>query len=475
MKIANKTKNTIYLEDVDLHLPYKNGESEEVLPDILKKSKCLRAFILDGTLDVIEYDENERVESSIMYMKNKISASKPSPIQEEEPIEIPEGKEIEVKMHGIFYDAGGYGKVNRNFASNLNKLGVKIKIEPKRSVNQLKEDELKPIAALEKTEISKKHIRIDSVVPTFAEASSGKYKILYTTIESYTIPKQFLECCQLYNEIWLTSPWAAEVLKEHIKDKPIYVVPAGVDETLYTMSGPAFDFRPNVKKFVFVSVFGWGYRKGYDVLLKAYFDEFSSDDDVSLILMSRYQGGTSKFHRTKIKDDIDKIMEGFPNKNLPHVVRYSDILPEADMPKLYRGANCFVLPSRGEGSNLCAVEAALCGLPVIMTNVSGQQMYLRQDNALLIEMDHLVEISRGQMHVHYWDGQKFPSLVSPSVHNQMKQAMRFAYESYLHDGYRDPKQRNERMRKLILDNYTWKKSAIIAKRRLQEIRNSLKD
>ena len=43
-------------------------------------------------------------------------------------------------------------------------------------------------------------------------------------------------------------------------------------------------------------------------------------------------------------------MEDLPNKDMQHVVRYSQVIPELQMPQLYRSADCFVLPSRGEGS-----------------------------------------------------------------------------------------------------------------------------
>ena len=34
--------------------------------------------------------------------------------------------------------------------------------------------------------------------------------------------------------------------------------------------GDKYDFGSNLNSFIFVSVFGWSYRKGYDVLLKSY-------------------------------------------------------------------------------------------------------------------------------------------------------------------------------------------------------------
>ncbi len=474
MIVRNISNNTLYLSDIDIHIPYKNGEEEELEPDLLKRSKCLRGFLIHGMLEIVKSDPNETIESSIVFLRNKAREKKtlekpdePEYIDTQSAALTSATDELEVRVHGIFFDAGGYGKVNRNFALKLSEAGVKVKIDPKNSQNQLKRTELTDIIQLTKTNLSRNHISIDSIIPSFSEYSTGKYRILYTTIESYTVPKQFLDCCQFYNEIWVTSPWSASILQKETKI-PIYVVPAGVDHELYTEVGPRFDFKPNIKDFVFVSVFGWSYRKGYDVLLKAYFDEFSADDNVSLLIVSRYQSQTSRFHRNRIKDDINKIMEGFPNKNMPHLVRYSQVTPEEDMPKLYRSAHCFVLPSRGEGSCLPPVEASLCGLPVIMTNVSGQQMYLRKDNSFCIEMDRLEEMKPGQMHLHFWDGQKFPALTSDKVHNDLRQSMRYVFTNY-----DEAKKRNRNLQKLIKENFTWNNTANTALKRLQEIKEKM--
>lgn len=471
MKIVNNSKNTIYIEDLDMHLAYRDGEPEDISLDLLKRSRALRSVILSDMIDIVEYDPSERIENSLVYLKKK---PKKQPVQAEESV-VPDAPPlsvcsdaIDVKIHGIFYDAGGYAKVNRNLAIRLKEMGFNVLINPKRSQNQLNEEELKPFIDLTKTKVSKNHILIDSVIPSFGEMSSGKYKVLYTTIESYTVPKQLIECCNQYDEIWLTSEWSANILRPLI-DKPVYTVVTGVDQNHYQEGGQKFDFKPNIKSFVFISVFGWNYRKGYDVLLKAYFDEFSEDDDVSLLIVSRYQSGQSRYHKNKIRDDIEEIMKGFPNKDLPHVVRYSKIISEKDMPKLYRAANCFVLPSRGEGGCLPPLEASLCGLPVIMSNCSGQQGYLRSDNAYLLDIDFLDEIRSGQMHLHYWDGQKFPAFNTAKAHNQMRSLMRSVVNNY-----QEAKTRNRRMQKLIMEKFTWNHTANAAAERLKAIHEKMR-
>lgn len=468
MKVKNNTNNTVYIEDIDSHFPFQE-EPLILAPDLLKKSKGLRSFIINGLFEVVEYDPNERIEASIIYLRNKM---KDVPIEIEEeiiepPIELKQTEDIEVLFHGIVYDSGGYAKVNRNLISKLVEAGVKVKVDPIKSQNDLKESELRPIQNLTQTQLSRNYISIDSIIPSFAECSNSKYKILYTTIESYSVPNQFLQCCEMYDEIWITSPFSKGILEQYTK-KPIYLVPAGSDPVLYTENGPRLDFKPNIKNFVFISVFGWSYRKGYDVLLNSYFDEFDTEDDVSLLLVSKYQGGSSRFHRNKIRDDINAIMKNFPNKNLPHVVRYSQNIPEIQMPQLYRSANCFVLPTRAEGSCLPAVEASLCGLPVIMTNATGQMMYLRDDNAFLIEMDYLQTLKPGQSHIHYWDNQQFPALTDPRVRADVKTAMRYVVNNEV-----AAKLRNKNLQELIKNNFTWTHTANAAVERLTIIKQKI--
>lgn len=477
MIVLNETGNTIYVQDLDMHIPHNPDEEVVLDAETLKSSRSLRSFIINGMLTIKSFNKDEKVENSIMYMRSKNTEINEFPkrpnhtsvdvMPDPEPIENCV-YDIEVKIHGMFYDAGGYSKVNRNLALSLSNAGVKVKASPKRSQNQLQEDELRPIKELEKNQISRNHILIDSIVPSFADISSGRYKILYTTIESYTIPKQFVECCQLYDEIWLTSEWSADILRKFV-DKPIYCVQTGVDHGLYSEYGSKFDLKPSINDFVFVSVFGWSYRKGYDALLKAYFDEFDRDDNVSLLIASRYQSGTTKFHRNKIKSDIDAIMEKFPNKDLPHVVRYSQIIPEQDMPKLYRAANAFVLSTRGEGGGLPPLEASLCGLPVIMTNCSGQQGYLKKDNSYPLDIDQIVEMQTGQMHIHYWDGQKFPSLTSTKFHDNLKKTLRHVYENY-----NEAKNKNKKLQQLILEKFTWNTTTNLALERLKAISEKIR-
>lgn len=95
-------------------------------------------------------------------------------------------------------------------------------------------------------------------------------------------------------------------------------------------------------------------------------------------------------------------------------------------------------------------------------------MYLREDNAYLIDVDKIEKIQPGQMHIHYWDNQEFPSLTSQSVLDQTKKHMRTIYENF-----NEAKKRNTKMKKLIIDNFTWDHTISKMAKRLKEIKEKI--
>ena len=52
---------------------------------------------------------------------------------------------------------------------------------------------------------------------------------------------------------------------------------------------------PAAKDFRFLSVFKWEYRKGWDLLLKAYFKEFTRDERVALVILTNEYHSSNDF------------------------------------------------------------------------------------------------------------------------------------------------------------------------------------
>jgi len=442
MKFLNLTKNTIYLADIDLYLPFEDGNYDYLDSEQIKKSKAFQLLVKMGRIDIIEID-GSRIERNLKRVHDDYITQEGLNMVQSSTDASPaiEKPGMHVKIKGHFEDAGGYAKVNRNAAFGLRALGVNVYIENVGTGNDLTEIEASKLSALKRPP-PRKCIHIDSVVPSFSNLSAGLYNVLYTTIESYTVPKQFLEALKAYREIWVVSDFCKEVLRKHDIKRDIFVMPDGIDLNAYQENGEKYNFRPELNNFVFLSVFGWSYRKGYDVLLKGYLREFCGDDPVSLLIMSRFHNNAKQDQ--VIRDGIQEFIDKYGGDNPAHIARCSQVVPEGLMPSLYRACDAYVCFPRGEGFGLPFAEASLCGLPVVATNATGQQMFLKDDNSYLLEPDTIEKISAGLFQVHYWDSQKFPLLTADKTITEAGALMRKVFENH-----ETAKRKNKKLQKYI--------------------------
>lgn len=155
------------------------------------------------------------------------------------------------------------------------------------------------------------------------------------------------------------------------------------------------------KGFVFLSVFKWEYRKGWDVLLRSYLKEFSKDDKVALYLLTNPYHTDSDFGN-KILDFVEGSDLVEPVSGWAPVYVIDTHIALSELPRVYRAADAFVLPSRGEGWGRPLVEAMSMALPVITTNWSGPTEYLTEDNSYPLPVDRMSEVTEGPFKGHLW-------------------------------------------------------------------------
>lgn len=467
MKIVNKTPNTIRLQDIDVYIPFNNGVEQEFSLDNAKKSNSFRHLYVIDDIDIVEFGDS-LFERGLKKLKTT-SGNVRSNYREQEKQELKvENNGMQVKIRGHFYEAGGYAKMNRNMAFGLDSLGTVVEIESTNNLsNDLNEEELRKIKRISR-KTDRSAIVIDSMIPTFSNISNGRYRILYTTIEASSVPQQFIDIAQTYNEVWVPSNFCKEVLVKYGIKVPVFVMPYGFDVDSYKEGLDEIDFNVKLNNFVFLSVFGWSYRKGYDVLLRAYLEEFKPAEDVSLLVVSRFLCSSSR--SDIVKETIKKYVDKYGGaKDTPHILRSSSVIPEQKMPNLYNSADSFVVFSRGEGFFCPAVEASLCGLPVISTNHSGHTMFLNNENSTLVDVDEISPLPTGLMHVHYWDGQLFPKLTSDKVIEDSKKAMRYVFENH-----KKAKKKNKKLQSLLNKEYSINYASVRMKDRLDEIWRKLK-
>lgn len=203
-----------------------------------------------------------------------------------------------------------------------------------------------------------------------------QYRVMRTMSESMQVPANDVRCCKLADETWVPTEWHARVYEDagcpdvHVLgeavDSDALFVPRTSDEI--EARGAASSARP----FRFLSNFRWTERKGYGALLRAYWEEFGAGDNVELYLRT-YMAPWDVIQYSTVGAEMDAIMKsmGLDEASAAAATVLDGELDRSGLAAMYRAADAFVLPSRGEGWGLPAMEAMMSGLPAIVTNFSG--------------------------------------------------------------------------------------------------------
>ena len=252
--------------------------------------------------------------------------------------------------------------------------------------------EVQKIANLSKKYIDAKVVFRNLYPPRVAQMS-GELNILNSYgWEESSFP---LEYVNSFNEnldgITVMSHYVKEVLSQAGVKRPIEVVGLGVEHILEAK--PKEVELNTTKGFKFLHISSCFPRKGVDILLQAYIEQFSNLDDVTLIIK------TFPNPHNRIEDEVKRIKQ---NSNSPEIILINQELSDGEIAWLYKNSNALVAPSRGEGFGLPMAEAMLFRLPVITTAFGGQIDFCKQDNSWLIDYSFAKAKTHLNLFNSYW-------------------------------------------------------------------------
>lgn len=364
---------------------------------------------------------------------------------------------------GSFYDLGGYANMNREISLRLLQRGFSVKLDVLKTAQQADAVTIGMINALAAVKLPNE--QSCPLVVGFTPMpihTRGRRTIFYTMMETQGVHNEFADRCNKYaTEVWVPCKYYFDAFKEANIVKPIYLLPLGVNDKIYHSdakepmlryeempTGKLTDRLPN--KFRFMSVFGWSYRKGADVLCRSFLREFSSFDDACLVIYSRYMGGSGEPQKEYIRNEIRGYYKEIGKENPPPIYYCGDAIPISDLPGCYNAADCFVFCSRGEGFGLPVVEAGACGIPVISTYNSAMTQYLDEDVSYLVQTDELAAANEKLTWItEFYRDQLFPVLGEPAIAD-FSRLMRHVY-----GGPSDVAEKATKFKDRILKEYTW--------------------
>lgn len=239
----------------------------------------------------------------------------------------------------------------------------------------------------------------------------SKHQVLYTDWEGSKTPEFYNKSTAVADIILVPSKFAYDAFRAGGSHSRVGIVPHGIDPVFFPIQNPKGKFT-----FLCIAVNDW--RKGLDILIDAFTSEFRVTEA-----------------NLRIRSSID-------------IGRYSNItidrskIPFSQMGSMYN-AHAFVLPTRGEGFCLPALEALASGLPVIITGVGGQVDFLGNDY-------FPIDVS-GKAYINNPDIPDYDEIeyVEPSIDSLRKQ-MRYVYENWEH-----ARRKALRGTHRVRDQYTW--------------------
>ena len=188
------------------------------------------------------------------------------------------------------------------------------------------------------------------------------------------------------DEIWVPTQWHVErFVAAGLARSRLHVVPEPVDTVFFS---PTYRLSKSssAQPFVFLSNFKWEMRKGWDLLLRAYWSEFSvtagrTSHGVRLVIKTYLPSWEPGPSLERQLDAFARTHFGVARASLPPVELVEKDVSRVALRELYAASDAFVLPTRGEGWGLPLAEAMAMGLPAIATNFSGPTAFLTEENS----------------------------------------------------------------------------------------------
>ena len=340
----------------------------------------------------------------------------------------------------------------------------------------------------------KKTILIFHTVPGMFRNVTGAYLVGRSMYEFSRIGQNWVDAFATVNEVWVPSKFVATSFAvSGVPKEKLVVIPEAIDTyffdpdvqdaVLLPLDAPRAkrwthycnsdhsSVAASPRAFKFFSNFKWEPRKGWETLFEAYCRAFGSlgrsERPVSLYVLTNYFFGSKSGDIHNVSVILDELTQWAKAKlrvdslaEFPHFCLITETITETELAGLYKSADAFVLPTRGEGWCLPAIEAMSMGLPTIATAWGGQTDFMTRDNSFLILPDAVEEPPEDNMYG-FQVGKKW---ATPSM-NRTAQLMQYVYSHPVH-----AKRVGERARRHVEEHFSEEVVAAAVEAHVQLIR-----
>ena|GEM_PF-1781051 len=215
-------------------------------------------------------------------------------------------------------------------------------------------------------------------------AFEGRYNIGYWVWELEEFPKHWLSAYDPLDEVWTASDFVRDNFAAHTQ-KPVRTIPHAISISKDENCSRC-DFGIPDNAFVFLmsyDVLSTAGRKNPIAAVKAFLKAFPEGDPSVRLLI--------KINTHGVIDSENDLLEMI--KDTPNIDVLIGTYPKEKMNSLIACCDAYVSLHRSEGFGLGPAEAMYFGKPAILTNWSGNTIYMTEDNCCPVDYK-LIELER---------------------------------------------------------------------------------
>jgi len=267
---------------------------------------------------------------------------------------------IGIRMNGQVFGLGGYCCENRLFARYWgSRVGLGIELGFRGSGTVLC-SEWGDLAGYVGVEPVGGWVWYNGCPPSYMRWGSGVGVVARFFGEVSGISGEWLGYLRRADEVWVGTEWGLGVLEGY--GLRGVVVPSPIDDMIYCPDGEVMDFGGD---WVVGLVTDLHVRKNWQLALRCLWRVFGWDRGLRVVV--RYYGiyGSSREGYRLVRDYVCNELGA--SGLMDRLIFLGGVMGEGRLAAMYRGMDCFLSLSRGEGFDRPAVEARLCGCRVVLS------------------------------------------------------------------------------------------------------------
>lgn len=337
-------------------------------------------------------------------------------------------KDRRIIWSGNFSVANGFGMVAENTVRNLIEAGIKVQAPGAVSGNPISggeyvDDKIKSVLS---QNIYPDCLEIQHCQPPAIRWGIAEKTWVYTMFETTHTPKKWIDALNKVDHVLVPTKWLVDSWKEQGLKTPIDVYGHGINQKFFY-----YIDRPIREPYTFLHYCQLSGRKGTELVMRAFQEEFKGDNGAKLILKNIFP--------------IFPVPLGV--KNVEYITATYD---KKELFELLGRTDCFVFPTRGEGFGLPPFETMATGMPTIVTGWSGPMDYINKEDTLILDYKMTRAYPFDDIyHNDFASGENSGDWAEPNF-EQLKHYMRWCY-----DNRKKAKEMGKKAAKRIAKDWQW--------------------